>query len=120
MPKEESTKVVIMKQELITTLRLSTIFADKFHQIILSATPSKKQVTISSKNSDVGSSVSTLDAVIEGQDIEIAFNLKYFLDVFQSLVGDSVILSFTSPNKAIVVKSVQDTSFTYLLMPTNR
>jgi DNA polymerase III subunit beta len=120
LPKEEHTKVVLMKQELLDTLRLSTIFADKFFQIIFVANPEQKTIMISSKNSDVGSSVSSVDAVIEGNMIEVAFNLKYFLDVFQSLIGDSVVMSFTTPNKPIIIKSVQDTSFVYLLMPTNR
>jgi DNA polymerase III subunit beta len=120
MPKEELTKVVLMKQELLNTLRLSTVFADKFFQVLFTTVPEQKIITISSKNSDVGSSISNIDAVLEGQPIEVSFNLKYFLDVFQSLAGDSVVLSFTTANKPIVIKSVQDTTFTYLLMPTNR
>lgn len=120
IPKEEITKAVVMKQELINTLRLSTIFADKFLQVSFSVMPSQKQVLISSKNSDVGSSVSTIDAVIEGEEIDVVFNLKYFIDVFQTLAGDSVSISFTKPTKPILVKSVHDTSFLYLLMPTNR
>lgn len=120
IPKEENTKVVMMKQEMINTLRLSTIFADKFFQINFSAIPQEKKISISSKNSDVGSSLSTIDAVIEGVPIEVAFNLKYFLDVFQSLIGDSIVISFVNETKPIIVKSVQDTSFMYLLMPTNR
>jgi DNA polymerase III subunit beta len=120
VPKEELTKVVIMKQELLNTLRLSTVFADKFFQVIFTANKEEKRSMIASKNSDVGSTVTSIDSVIEGEPIEVAFNLKYFLDVFQSLSGDSVVLSFTTPQKPIIVKSVQDTSFMYLLMPTNR
>lgn len=120
IPKEETTKVVLMKQDLINTLKLSTVFADKFFQVIFTISPNTKQITISSKNSDVGSSISLVDAVIEGGEIEVVCNLKYFLDVFQSIPGDSVSLSFTTPNKPIVVRSVNDHSFLYLLMPTNR
>lgn len=120
IPKETTTKVVMLKQELLNTLRLSTIFADKFFQVAFSVPEDKKAITISSKNSDVGSSVSTVSAVIEGAPIDVECNLKYFLDVFQALSGDSLSLSFTQPNKPIVVRSVSDTSFLYLLMPTNR
>lgn len=120
LPKEEETKVVMMKQELLSTLRLSTVFSDKFFQVLFTASPSDKKIMIESKNSDVGSSEASIDAVIEGEGIEVTFNLKYFLDVFQAIQGDSVSLSFTKPNKPILVKSVQDTSFLYLLVPTNR
>lgn len=120
MPTEEHTKTVLMKQELLNALRLLTVFADKFFQIVYTVSAEEKSVTIASKNADVGSSISNIDAVITGDSIEVGCHLKYFLDVFQSLNGDSISLSFTAPNKPILVKSVQDTSFTYLLMPTNR
>lgn len=120
IPKEETTSVVVMKQDLINTLKLSTIFADKFFQVGFTIDPSAKQLSITSKNSDVGSVASTVDAVIKGEAIDVVCNLKYFLDVFQAISGDSVSLSFTTAQKPIVIKSVHDTSFLYLLMPTNR
>ena len=120
IPKEEKTKVVVIKQELLSTLRLSTVFADKFFQVIFSVKPQEKKVVVDSKNTDVGSSLSAIDAVIEGSDIEVSFNLKYFLDVFQAIQSDSISISFTEPNKPIIIKGVQDSSFVYLLMPTNR
>lgn len=120
VPKEEVTKVVVMKQDLSNTLKLSTVFADKFFQVNFTISPQEKQITINSKNSDVGSSLSLVDAVVEGNPIEVVCNLKYFLDVFSSISGDSISLSFTTANKPIMVRSVNDTSFFYLLMPTNR
>lgn len=120
IPQETLTKVVLLKQELLNTLRLSTIFADKFFQVSFAIPEDRKNITLSSKNSDVGSSVSIVDAAVEGNPIEVDFNLKYFLDVFQALTGDSLSISFTQPNKPIVIRSVSDNSFLYLLMPTNR
>ena len=120
LPKEETTKVVMMKQELLNTLRLSTVFSDKFFQVLFSVIPKEKKIKIESKNNDVGSSEAYIDAVIEGEPIEVTFNLKFFLDVFQAINGDSVIVSFTKSNKPILVKSVQDPTFLYLLVPTNR
>jgi DNA polymerase-3 subunit beta len=120
IPKEEKTKVIVMKGELLSTLRLSTIFADKFFQVTFSVHTQQKAVLINSKNTDVGSSSSSIDAVIEGESIEVSFNLKYFLDVFQAVSVDSLSVSFTEPNRPIIIKGVGDTSFLYLLMPTNR
>ena len=120
IPKEEETNIVMIKQDLLHTLRLSTVFADKFYQVVFTVDPTKKTVSISSKNTDVGSSQAMIDAVIRGEAIEVVFNLKYFLDVFQAIIGDSISLSFTKPNKPIMVKSVSDQNFLYLLMPTNR
>ncbi len=120
IPKEEKTKVVLMRNELLSTLRLSTVFADKFFQIIFNVSKSTKSIIIQSKNNDVGSSTSSIEAVLEGADIEVSFNLKYFLDVFQTISSDSISISFTEPNKPIIIKGINDNSFIYLLMPTNR
>ena len=120
IPKEEKTKVVLMRSELLSTLRLSTVFADKFYQVIFNVNNSKKSIIIQSKNNDVGSSTSAIEAVLDGSDIEVTFNLKYFLDVFQTISSDSISISFTEPNKPIIIKGVSDSSFIYLLMPTNR
>lgn len=120
IPKEEKTKIVVIKQELLSLLRLSTIFADKFLQVLFSIQPKEKTVLITSKNTDVGSSNSSIDAVIEGDPIEVSFNLKYFLDVFQSINTDSVSISCTEANRPIIIRGVQDATFLYLLMPTNR
>lgn len=120
IPKEEKTKVVLMKNDILSTLRLSTIFADKFFQINFSVDTPRKIVTIDSKNNDVGSSTSSIDAVITGENIEVSFNLRYFLDVFQSITSDSVVISFTDINKPIIIRGINDTSFLYLLMPTNK
>ncbi len=120
IPKEEKTKVVLIKQELLSTLKLSTIFADKFFQVTFSVNKENKMITIDSKNIDVGSSLSSIDSVVSGQGIEVSFNLKYFIDVFQAIQSDSISISFTESSKPIIIKGVQDESFMYLLMPTNR
>lgn len=120
IPKEEKTRVVTMKQDLVNTLKLSNIFTDKFSQVVLQIDQKNKKVSINSKNTDIGQINSNLDAVIEGGDIEVSFNLKYFTDVFQAIYGDSLSISFTEPNKPILIKSVNDNNFLYLLMPTNK
>jgi DNA polymerase-3 subunit beta len=120
IPQTEKTKIIVMKQELVSILKLSTIFADKFFQILFNVDIKNKKVFINSKNSDIGNSTSSIDAVIEGDDIEVSFNLKYFLDVFQTISSDSLLISFTETNRPIIIKGIQDNSFLYLLMPTNR
>jgi len=120
IPKEEKTKIVLLRQDLLSTLRLSTMFVDTFSQLTLSVIPQEKKVILVSTNNDVGKSQSLLDAVITGPAIEVVCNSKYLLDVFQSIEDDSISFSFTESNKAILMRGVHDTSFIYLLMPSKR
>ncbi len=120
IPKEWKSQCVLLKQDLLSTLRLGAIFADKFQQVTLTLNPTEKLVAITSQNSDVGENASTIDSVLKGDPVEVNINLRYFTDAFQSIIGDSVAIELTQPNRALVVKSVSDTSFLYLLMPLNR
>lgn len=120
IPKEFTTEVVVLKQDLLNALKLSNVFSDKFNQVNLSIKPKEKVFELSSANNDVGENKTYLDAVINGENIELSFNYKYFLDCFQSVTTDSVSIKLSGPSRPIVISPVSDTSFTYLIMPMNR
>ena len=120
IPKEFKSEAVVLKQNLLNTLKLSTIFSDKFNQITLSLKPNKKILEINSKNSDIGEHTTTIEGTFSGEDIEMSFNSKYIIDCFQSISNDSIILKFNNTNKPMIIQSSQDSSFTYLVMPMNR
>lgn len=120
IPKEFKSEAVVLKQHLLNALKISTIFSDKFNQITLSLKPSKKILEIHSKNSDIGEHTTRIEGTFSGEDIEVSFNSKYFIDCFQSISNDSITLKFNQTNKPMIIQSSQDTSFTYLVMPMNR
>ncbi len=120
VPKEFKTDAVVLKQDLLNALKLSNIFSDKFNQLNLSIKPKEKIFELSSANNDVGENKTQLDATISGEDVELGFNYKYFLDCFQSLNTDSVSIKLNQSSKPIVVGAAGDNSFTYLIMPMNR
>lgn len=120
LPKETTTEVVVLKNDLLQTLKKAQIFSDKFGQINLHMYPEKKTFTISSQNSDIGEIFDSLDAVVTGQDLDISFNYKYLIDVFQSITTDSISLKFAGIGRPLIIKGVGDKNFTYLVMPMNR
>lgn len=120
IPKEAATTVVVLKQDLLNALKLSNIFSDKFNQVNLKITPKEKIFELSSVNNDVGENKTRLDAVINGESVELGFNYKYFLDCLPSIGTDSLSIKLSGSTKPIVVSPVSDSSFTYLIMPMNR
>ncbi len=120
IPKKSETSVVVLKQDLLNALKLSNIFSDKFNQINLTVKPKEKVFELSSVNNDVGENKTYLDAALEGEDVSLSFNYKYFLDCFQSISTDSVLIKLSGSSLPIVVSPVSDPSFTYLIMPMNR
>ncbi len=120
IPKDFSTEAVLLKQDLLNALKLSNVFSDKFNQVNLRIDPKEKIFELSSFNNDVGENKTYLDAVEKGDEIELSFNYKYFLDCFQSINTDSVSVKMSGSSRPIVISPVSDPSFTYLIMPMNR
>ncbi|MCX6754994.1 MAG: DNA polymerase III subunit beta [Candidatus Nomurabacteria bacterium] len=120
MPKENKTEAVVLKQDLLNALKLSNIFSDKFNQLNLSIKPKEKIFEIYSQNSNVGENKTGLDAALTGEDVELSFNYKYFLDCLSSVNADSMVLRLNESNRPMVISGVSDGSFTYLIMPMNR
>lgn len=120
IPKETKTEAVVLKQELLSSLKISNIFSDKFNQINISINPKQKIFKIKSKNIDIGENDTLLAGALTGEDISVNFNYKYIIDCFQSITTDSISLSLSGDNKAMVIKAVGDPTFMYLVMPMNR
>ena len=120
IPKESSTEVTVLKQDIINILKLSTIFSDSFHHIKFMVHPQGKEVEIITKNNDVGENSSRIQAAVTGDSIDVNFNYRYISDSFQSVGSDSLCFYFNGATKPLVIRGVSDKTFMYLVMPMNR
>jgi len=120
IPKETTTKATLLKQDLANSFKTSMIFSDSFNQLSIKISPKSKSFEIESKNPTIGGSTHNIDAVVEGEDISINVNHRYFAECLQSITTDSIALSFSGQAKPIIVQGVGDTSFLYLVMPMNQ
>jgi len=120
IPKEPTTEIVILKEDLLQNLKLANIFSDTFNQINISISPKEKKIGLKTKNQNIGEHKGFIDGVIKGEELSINFNYKYLIDGFQSIHSDSVSLGFSGLNKPMVIRGVSDKSFLYLVMPMNR
>jgi DNA polymerase-3 subunit beta len=120
IPKENTTEVIMLKDDFASALKLSNIFSDKFNQINMSIQPDDGVFEITSKNVDKGENKNVVDATLRGEPIQISFNHKYISDSFASLHADSVTLTFSGNTKPMVLTGVGDATFRYLVMPLNK
>lgn len=120
IPKNNTTEVVVLKQDLINVLKLSTLFSDKFNKINFSINPKEKKCLINTKNSDIGEIESNLSVAMSGEQIDISLNGKHLFDFLNTINQDSVIIQFNGFNKPAVFQGVNDNSFIYLTMPLTK
>lgn len=117
-PKEFTTIVTVSKEELQKSLLLTTFFNEHYSQVECIFTDSK--CTLHSKNEKIGQVTHSIAITKEGEDIEVKYNNKFFLEVLPYIEGDTLICKFTSPMRPVFIQGNKDISFTYLLMPLNR
>src|SRR3989339_699240 len=120
LPKSHTTEVVILKQDLLNTLKLSTLFSDKFNKVVIKIDPIKKTCIVSTKNTEVGDTESHLTTTLSDDPVEISLNGKHIFDCLGAIEKDSVVLEFNGADKPTVIRGLGDNSFTYLTMPLTR
>lgn len=120
VPKEHQTKVILLKDDILKNIRLSNIFTDKFYHIKLNIDSVNKNLSIYAGNSESGEIESIIPAKIEGDGLVINFNYKYFMDCFQAIDDQTIVLNLTATNKPMIIEGLSTKDYIYLLMPINR
>lgn len=120
LPKDKDTSAVMLKDDLAEVMKLSTIFSNEFHEVLLNVDPKQKLCEVTSQNQTVGVNQTNIPAALEGESVSMKFNYRYVTDVLPSLSTDSLEMSFTDPNRPIKITSVPDTQLTYIVMPINK
>ena len=64
----------------------------------------------------MGGATETVEASVDGPDIDIAFNHQYVLDGLGA-VGDEALIELQTSVKPGIFKNASDDSFLYLAMP---
>ncbi len=120
IPEGFKTEVTLLKQDLINSLKLASIFSDKFNQLNIKVAPKDGIFQLKMRNADIGESINKIECVAHGEDIEINVAQKYLLDCFQSIGSESISIQFNGLGRPIVIRGVSDKTFTYLMMPMNK
>lgn len=121
IPKNFATNTIILKNDLINSIKASNVFSDTLNQVRFKTNIKDKNIKIESKNNDVGEYQDFINtASISGEDVELNFNNKYIMDCMQSITGDSISLNFGGIGKPLVINGATDKGFLYLVMPMNR
>ncbi|MDY7042567.1 MAG: DNA polymerase III subunit beta [Chloroflexota bacterium] len=116
IPKTRTARTVLNTAEFLKACRMANIFARSEANIVrLSIAPG--HVTLSATSTEMGDSVSEIDAQVEGEPITIAFNVKYLIDVLSVMDSAQVVLETTTSSSPGVLKPVGDDAFTHVIMP---
>ena len=118
IPKEYVTHATVLKNDLLSAFKKTSVFLNKFQQVSLNI--SDNSIVVSSQNSEVGHITDTVKAVIEGEELSLNFNQQYLIEPLSHISDDSVVLHFAGIGRPLVITGVSDNTIRYLVMPMNR
>ena len=107
------------RRALIAALERIAVLADQHNNVVkFSSQPEDGVVQISADAQDVGSGSESLPANLEGDAMQIAFNVRYLLDGLKAMGSDRIVLHCNAPTTPAVLRSDDvPEAFTYLVMP---
>ncbi len=122
IPRRHTTRTVLGTAEFRKACRTADIFAREASNTARVAIDpggdmAPAYATITATSVETGNNEAQIDASVEGQPIEIAFNVKYMADVLNVIDTPQVALETTGPLDPGVIKPVGDTDFIHIIMP---
>jgi DNA polymerase-3 subunit beta len=118
IPKEYTTHVTLLKQDLVQLFKKTQVFLNKFMQATVAV--SEDLITVSSQNGELGATTDSVKVSTEGSPITLSFNQQYVFEPLSHINDESVILHFAGVGRPLVLGGHSDTSLRYLVMPMNR
>ena len=122
IPKKTETRVVVNTADLLKACRQASIFARESSDTMrVQVKPSEDlelgKLTIMARADETGDNESQLDAAITGPGLEIAFNVKYLIDVLSIITSPQVSFENNGTKSPGVFRPVGDDSFLHVVMP---
>ncbi len=118
IPDSFNRRLGLDRRALVAALERVAVLADQHNNVVkLSSNPATGQVLIQADAQDVGSGSEAVAAEMEGEAIEIAFNVRYLLDGLKAMASDQVWLQCNAATTPAILTPGDDAQFTYLVMP---
>ena len=118
IPNKKETEVIVSRQEVTRAIKASSIFSKNgINDINININSEKKSITISSLSSQTGESTINLNGEIKGKDNNITLNYKYLLDGLNNIDSERVVINIVDANTPCVIKSDNEDSYLYMVMP---
>lgn len=122
IPTSSTTRTVLATNSFLKACKAADIFArESAHSARLRITPGGELepglVEITATSAETGSNESTVDATVEGEAIEIAFNVRFLVDVLGVMDTPNVALETTGPASPGMLRPVGRDDFIHVVMP---
>ncbi len=118
VPKQFARQLTVERRLLLSALERIAVLADQKNNIVkLSLDSGAQQIALSVDAQDVGSGREVFPAQITGEDLDVAFNVKYLMDGLKVITTSEVQMQLNTATSPTVLSPLGGMKMTYLVMP---
>jgi DNA polymerase-3 subunit beta len=118
IPNQFERKVTLERKLFLSALERIAVLADQKNNIVkITIDSTGQEISLSVEAPDVAAGRESLPAQVSGEDVEIAFNVKYLLDGLKALPSNEIQIQLNNPTSPAVLVPIGASKMTYLLMP---
>lgn len=122
IPTSHQTRTVLTTAELRNAVKASSVFArEAMNTVRLQIAPANEmgggKLTITATSAESGDNVGDIDATVEGEPIEIAFNARYLTEVLSMVRTPQVVIETSSSASPGVFRLAGREDFVHVIMP---
>ncbi|HZJ57962.1 MAG TPA: DNA polymerase III subunit beta [Clostridia bacterium] len=116
IPQEYKTRIKFDTRTLYNSIERASILAREGKNNLIKLSIKEDKLVINS-NSEIGKAHEEVPISMEGEEMTIAFNARYFMDILKGIGGEDSYIDFTTSISPCVFRPLQGGNFTYLLLP---
>ncbi len=116
LPSEHKTRIRVARAELQKSIERALLVARESKNNLVKFTITPNLLLINS-NSEMGAVYDELPITLMGDELEIAFNAKFCIEVLRVLDCEEIFIDFTTSVSPCVVRPAQGDRFLYLILP---
>lgn len=118
IPQQFEREINLDRRQFVTALERIAVFADQKNNIVkISIDSVEQEITLSVEAQELGSGRDSIPAEISGEDIVIAFNVKYLMEGLKALPSTEILMQVNQPLTPVIFKPLGGINMTYLAMP---
>lgn len=122
IPTSYATRSILSTSSFRKACKAAEIFArDSAHSARLHITPGTElepgKLEVSATSAETGSNETIVDATVDGEPVEIAFNVRFLVDVLGVIDNPNVCLETSTSSSPGVIRPVGQEDFVHVIMP---
>jgi DNA polymerase-3 subunit beta len=124
VPTSYTTRTLLNTEQFLKACRTTNIFARSEANVVhLHIEPGTDEeglggkVTITATSAEMGDSEVELDAAVQGEEVTIAFNVRFLMDVLAVVDSAQIALETSNPSRPGVIRPVGSEEFVHVIMP---